>query len=180
MAEMAYNLSVEVNKVVTCGDFLFPALLPHFRQFNTFGGRTPGFTHHTRETPALHFLASTTESGVKPGAFSFLPKMDNPGRCANINQGLPRKKGALSTMGTQNIPSPKNFNNSQSSESNSDSLTLQLTEAQTNIEQIKERIYTAMDELAGWMLQLKALQEAADPFREFISGLDFDEPGACQ
>jgi hypothetical protein len=51
-------------------------------------------------------------------------------------------------------------------ESNLDS---QLIEAQTQIEQIKERIYTAMDELARWMLRLDKLKEQADPFKVFIN-----------
>lgn len=60
-------------------------------------------------------------------------------------------------------------------ESNSDSLTLQLTEAQINIETIQAAIIEQMMALADWMTRFKALQEAADPFREFISGLEMGE-----
>jgi len=75
-------------------------------------------------------------------------------------------------MPSSNLPQEGGFNNSLSSESNLDS---QLTEAQTQIETIKEHIYTAMDELAGWMLQLQKLQEAANPFRAFIESLEMGE-----
>jgi hypothetical protein len=96
MGEMAYNKCAEVNKAITCGDFLFSHLLSHFRQFNTFGGRTPGFTFHTRATPAFRFLASATESDVKSGAFSFLPNNETaPGATNTQGRNITRLKRSL-------------------------------------------------------------------------------------
>lgn len=166
-------ISAEVNKVVTCGDFLFPALLPHFRQFNIFGGKTPGFTHHTRETPALHFLASATESGVESGAFSFLPKngmtpdaVNTQGQVVSLYRRLTVRDCTYPLGNGQVDHSP---------ESNSDSLTLQIITTQTSIEQIKASIIDAMEELAELMKRLVTLEQEADPFRAFISGLDMGE-----
>jgi hypothetical protein len=96
LAKMAIIISAEVNKAVTCGDFLFSHLLSHFRQFNTFGGRTPGFTFHTRATPAFRFLASATESDVKSGAFSFLPNNETaPGATNTQGRNITRLKRSL-------------------------------------------------------------------------------------
>lgn len=73
MAEIAYTINVEVNSGNGLGIFHLPPLLSHFCQLNTFGGRTPDFTFNTMGIPLVPLLASTPESGVKSGAFSFLP-----------------------------------------------------------------------------------------------------------
>lgn len=174
-----YNKYVETSKAIALRGFFISTSLTSYRPFcqpNTFGARASAVTLHGGYPPRVAFSGlDNRRSNVAVGAFSFLPKANDPGRCANINQGQHKQTEKESTVRRESNTSPEWGQIPSTPESNSDSLTLQLTEAQINIETIQAAIIEQMMALADWMTRFKALQEAADPFREFISGLEMGE-----
>lgn len=169
MRNLVYNKYVEVNSGNGLGIFHLPPYLNHFCQLNTFGGRTPDFTFNTTGIPLVPLLASTPESGVKSGAFSFLPKIDDPGRCANINQGLSKANPQEKAMPN------RDFTNSPQDGAN---LT-HLSEAELSalLDLINSQIEFHRDELTRLKPILHRLEANIpnDSFAEFISTLELGE-----
>lgn len=79
-------------------------------------------------------------------------------------------------MAQSNIPLPGSFNNSQSSESNLDSLSLQIKQTQARVDALGEFISEAMGQMYRATLQLEQLRRQVEfgAFYGFIETLDFD------
>jgi hypothetical protein len=177
-SDSVYNKCAEVNNGNETGIFYFTLSITHFVNLISFGGRTPSFTFTTTGIPLVLLLASATESGVKLGAFSFLPNRQAGPSADTLKPAL------TSTIGGPTVPAknylnipPGNGQTSPTPESPADSLSLLLSleEAEYTTDFLKQHIIELVCDLAG--LLRRGCEDAAkallDRIIELMEALAF-------